>query len=169
MNTLYLLIQLANLVVFVVFIYDKPNKPGVLPLIDPRAITLLKILYPLPILTFAYSLFLPAVITHLDWIAMGLAIIGTGLVVKGKIDLGESHTWAGYYLPHAPVVEDGIFRWLAHPMYCGIIIVILSCSTVYVTRLPWFVSMIALLCCIYIIAFLILAARREEGLLLQVQ
>ncbi|WP_034456113.1 methyltransferase [Buttiauxella noackiae] len=164
MNTFFILVQLLNLGIFTAFILAKKEKPEAKPLIDIRAIQLLRLTYLLPIIAFAWSLFLVQRVTPLDWVCLLIAIAGTVLVVKGKIDLGTHHTWTGYYLPHAPRIHSGIFSWIAHPMYAGIIMVILSCSAVYVTRLPWYISALALLCCTYISLFLIIVALREEKL-----
>jgi protein-S-isoprenylcysteine O-methyltransferase Ste14 len=167
MKTFFILFQLTNLIIFTLFIFAKKQKPEAIPLIDVRAIKLLRLTYLLPIATFAWSLFHIERLTQLDWICFFVAVAGTVLVVKGKIDLGKHHTWAGYYLPHALRIRSGIFSWLAHPMYVGIIMVILSCSAIYVTRLPWYLSALALICCAYTSLFLIVVALREDKLLVE--
>ena len=167
MNTFFLLFQLINLAIFTAFILAKKERPDAIPLIDIRAIKLLRLTYPLPILAFAWSLFLVENVMALDWVCLVIAVVGTVLVVKGKTDLGAYHTWAGYYLPYSSRIRRGIFSWLPHPMYAGIIMVILSCSAVYVTRLPWYISAFALICCAYTSLFLIVVALREEKLLVE--
>ena len=52
-------------------------------------------------------------------------------------------------------------------MYTGIILVIISCSLVYITRLPIWLSALGLICCFYIVGFLIMAALREDRQLVQ--
>lgn len=165
MNIFFILVQLINLAIFTAFILARKERADAVPLIDIRAIKLLRLTYPLPILAFAWSLFLVTNVTPLDWVCLLIAVTGTVLVVKGKLDLGTHHTWAGYYLPHAERIKSGIFSWIAHPMYAGIIMVILSCSAVYMTRLPWSISALALICCAYTSLFLIVVALREEKLL----
>lgn len=59
------------------------------------------------------------------------------------------------------------FCLIAHPMYTGIILVIISCSLVYITRLPIWLSALGLICCFYIVGFLIMAALREDRQLVQ--
>lgn len=166
MDRVWISIEFLNLVIFTAFILHRKEHPGVKPLISTSAIHLLKVMYLLPILAFAWSLWLTDTVSLLDWGCLIVALFGNLLVIKGKRDLGASHTWVGYWLPHAPIIRTGIFAWLSHPMYTGISLVILSCSVVYLTRLPLPVSVLALLCCAYIVGFLVIAAVREERLFL---
>ncbi|ALD75589.1 MULTISPECIES: hypothetical protein [Citrobacter freundii complex] len=46
-------------------------------------------------------------------------------------------------------------------------LVIISCSLVYITRLPMWLSALGLICCFYIVGFLIMAALREDRQLVQ--
>lgn len=164
MDKLFIDIELVNLLIFTLFIYEHKGKAGMKPLIDLRAIQLLKATYLLPIIAFGWSLSVPAPVTAFDWFCLLLAIGGTTLVVKGKLDLGQNHTWAGYYLPNGKIVRNGIYRWLPHPMYTGIFMVILSCSAVYIVRLHWAISAVALVCCAYVVVFLSIVAMREQRL-----
>lgn len=107
-----------------------------------------------------------ATISLIEWGCLAIAVIGNILMIKGKLDLGRCHTWAGYYLPGVSAIRTGIFRWLPHPMYTGIVLVILSCSMIYVTHLPAYISAMALICCLYIIIFLLFAAYRESKMLM---
>lgn len=162
MSTVWLFLELLNLVVFTLFIVPRRQPENAKELIPASATTMLRIMWLLPILAFGFSLFIAHPVMPLDWVCLALAVTGTILVIKGKRDLGSYHTWAGYYLPGAPALKRGIFRWIAHPMYTGIILVILSCSLVYLTRLPGYLSAIALACCFYIVSFLLIVAGRES-------
>lgn len=168
MAMLWMLLELANLIVFTLFILPRPQPTGARPLLPIAATRLLRLTFLIPILAFGYSLFFNQLTSPADWACLAIAIIGNVLVIKGKHDLGNSHTWTGYHLPGAKRIRSGIFAWIAHPMYTGIILVIVSCSLVYITRLPLWLSGLALICCFYIVAFLILAALRENRQLLQV-
>lgn len=167
MATLWMLLELVNLIVFTLFILPRRQPADARPLLPLTATRLLRLTFFIPILAFGYSLFYEHLISAMDWVYLAIAIIGNVLVIKGKWDLGGSHTWAGYFLPRAKRVSRGIFAWVSHPMYTGIILVIISCSMVYITRLPMWLSGLALICCFYIIGFLILAALRENRHLTQ--
>ncbi len=166
MAKLWLFLELANLLVFTLYIAPGKQPPGARMLIPAAATKLLRLMWLLPILAFGYSLFLDSPVTSLDWLCLLMTVAGSGLVIKGKRDLGRYHTWAGYYLPGAPRLKSGIFKWLAHPMYTGIIMVIVSCSLVYFTRLPVFLSAVALASCLYIVTFLLIVAVRERNALI---
>ena len=167
MTTLWLLLELANLIAFTLVILPRKQPVNARPLLPVTATRLLRLTFLIPILVFGYSLFFSHQIGPVEWGCLILAIVGNALVIKGKWDLGESHTWTGYYLPRAKRVTRGIFAWIAHPMYTGIILVIISCSLVYITRLPIWLSALGLICCFYIVGFLIMAALRENRQLVQ--
>lgn len=163
--TTYRLAQFLLLIVFTVFISDRRQRPGMAPLIDSRAILLLKACYLLPIGAYAWSLARLELVRPRDYVALLLAGVGTALVVKAKIDLGSHHTWTGYYLRGGAEVRRGAYRWLAHPMCVGISLMILGGTAVYVGRLPWYVSAGALMCCLYVLTFFAIVCRRERGVL----
>ena len=81
MNTFFILAQLLNLGIFTAFILARKDKPEAKPLIDIRAIQLLRLTYLLPIIAFAWSLFFVEYVTPLDWVCLLIAIAGTVLVV----------------------------------------------------------------------------------------
>jgi hypothetical protein len=86
------------------------------PLFPVAAIKLLRFMWLVPILIFGYSLSLVATISLIEWGCLAIAVIGNILMIKGKLDLGRCHTWAGYYLPGVSAIRTGIFRWL--PTLC---------------------------------------------------
>ncbi|MCS2153835.1 hypothetical protein MUU49_14850 [Scandinavium goeteborgense] len=167
MDTLWLLLELANLLLFTAVIVPRQQPAAAKPLLPIGATQFLRLTWVLPILAFGVSLFFDHQVTALDWLCLAIAIMGNALVIKGKRDLGSSHTWAGFYLPGARIIRSGIFQWVSHPMYIGIVAVIVSCSLVYIVRLPGYISAAALICCLYIVAFLMIAAFREQRVLHQ--
>jgi protein-S-isoprenylcysteine O-methyltransferase Ste14 len=166
--TAYIALQASLLVVFTIFISDRRKKPGMTPLISPGATKALKMSYLFPIGAYAYSLLTIVDVRPVDWAGFSVAVSGTFLVVKGRIDLGADHTWAGYYLRGNSRTTRGVYRWFAHPMYAGIILMIGSCGLVCVPRLPWYINVAALLSCAYVVGFLIFAARLEQRVLRRV-
>ena len=101
MTTLWLLLELANLIVFTLVILPRKQPVNARPLLPVTATRLLRLTFLIPILVFGYSLFFSHQIGPVEWGCLILAIVGNALVIKGKWDLGESHTWTGYYLPRA--------------------------------------------------------------------
>lgn len=167
--TTYKIAQIVTLLVFTLFISDRRQKHGMTPLVNPKATILLKASYLFPIGAYGYSLLALDALGLVDWISFFGAVLGTILVVKGKLDLGSHHTWTGYYIKGGQRTIRGIYRWLPHPMYTGITMMIVSCSLVYVFRLPWYVSAAALASCTYVVVFLGVAARREDRVLEKVE
>lgn len=109
MATLWLILELANLIVFTLVILPRKQPVNARPLLPITATRLLRLTFLIPILVFGYSLFFNHQIGPVEWGCLILAIVGNALVIKGKWDLGESHTWTGYYLPSAKRVTRGIF------------------------------------------------------------
>jgi protein-S-isoprenylcysteine O-methyltransferase Ste14 len=162
---IYKIAQITILGLFTAFISDRRQKPGMTPLVDQKATKFLKVSYLFPIAAYGYSLFRIQSLGTVDWLSLAFAAIATFLVVRGKLDLGAHHTWTGYYLKGGQRTRNGIYGFLPHPMYTGIILMISACSLVYLFRLPWYFTTAALVSCSYVVVFLVLAARREEKIL----
>jgi len=162
---IYQILQIITLVLFTVFISDRRQKPGMTPLVHPKATRFLKLSYLFPILAYGYSLFRIQTVGVLDWFSLVFAVVATILVIKGKLDLGSHHTWTGYYLKGSQRIRRGIYGLIPHPMYTGIILMISACSLVYLFRLPWYMTAAAFISCSYVVAFLVLAAQREDTVL----
>ena len=84
----------------------------------------IKLCYPVPILTYGYILWTMDSLRALDAAALALTAAGTMLVARAKIDLGYSHTWAGYSRSGTRLVTYGIYAWMRHPLYVGIAVAI---------------------------------------------
>ena len=162
---IYKIAQIITLGLFTAFISDRRKKPGMTPLVDQKATKFLKVSYMFPIAAYGYSLFRIKTLGTVDWFSLVFAVVATFLVIKGKLDLGAHQTWTGYYLKGSQRIRSGIYGWLPHPMYTGIILMISACSLVYLFRLPWYLTTAALISCSYVVVFLVLAARREERVL----
>jgi protein-S-isoprenylcysteine O-methyltransferase Ste14 len=95
-----------------------------------------------------------------EWVAVGAGIAGIvagGLVVlSGFRDLGPSLTPMPRPRDDAGLVEGGIYAWIRHPIYAGLILGALGCSAV--AR-----SLLAVTVTLLLAIFLDLKSRREEG------
>lgn len=167
MATLWLLLELANLIVFTLVILPRKQPVNARPLLPITATRLLRLTFLIPIPVFGYSLFFSHQIGPVEWGCLILAIVGNVLVIKGKWDLGRATRGQATIYPAPKGLRAAFLPWIAHPMYTGIILVIISCSLVYITRLPIWLSALGLICCFYIVGFLIMAALREDRQLVQ--
>jgi len=159
---LYCFLELFVIVAFCIFISDRRRKPGMEPLVNPRATLILKLCYPAPILVWIYTLTILNRVTTVDWLALVFVSLGAFLVIKAKCDLGSKHTWTGYHLPGATRITRGLYGYIKHPMYTGIITVIVAGMMVLIPRLPFWLIMVTSLLNIYNVGFLVAAARRES-------
>lgn len=157
----YKIIQVAAIVLFCVFISDRRRKPGMKPLIDERITLFTKYCYPVPILVWTYVVVMLETVRLPEVIALLLSLAGVAVTVKAKIDLADKHAWAGYVIEGVLPVSRGIYRYLKHPMYCGIAAVIVAGSLVISSRIPLWMMAAVTLINIWILAFLAVVARRE--------
>ncbi len=125
--------QWAVLAVFGFFISDFRRKTGMVPLLDRRAIVAMKLCYPVPVLTYVYIIATLRSLNTLDFVALFLTAGGTLLLALAKTHLGASHAWTGHYRADVPIVTHGVYRWIRHPLYVGIAVVI--CGSLF-TILP---------------------------------
>jgi len=166
-NISYKLIQLIAGSVFCVFISDYRQKKRMVPLVHPRSALLTKCCYPILFVAWIWVVIRLEAITVLDWFALGLSLTGTVITIKAKLDLGDRHTWAGYRIENATPIAHGIYRYIRHPMYTGITMMILASTIVIALRLPWWLTICFILTNLWIIGFLIVSARRETVFLKQ--
>lgn len=138
-----------------------------LPLINNKLTLALKACYLIPLVIYAYTLATLDWLSILDLVAPALTSIGTLIVVKARIDLGEYHTWTGYCLKPAKLVTKGVYAFIRHPLYTGIYISIFGGLLTIIPHNPWFLTMVVLITLVYIMSFLAITATRETKLLAQ--
>ncbi len=161
----YRVFQVLILAIFAIFISDFRRKPDMIPLIDRRLTLLMKLSYPIPTAINFYVLFTLERLYPVDFLSLAFNAVGAFLVVRAKRDLGERHTWTGYGAAHTQLVRHGIYGLIRHPLYTGIYLFIMGSLTLAIAHAPWFLALIMAVTLGYIMAFLIVAARREDRLL----
>ncbi len=168
---LFKLVQLAVLVVLIIFISDFRKKKDMVPLIGEKWTALLKMAYLIPLAIYVHALLLMKSIARLDFVALGMTLLGTFLVIRAKRDLAARHTWAGYCLKTAPFIARGIYAYIRHPLYTGIYIVVLGSLFTIIPRLNLSLSIMlpaaALFSVSYVMCFLVFLANRETHALLE--
>ncbi len=168
----FVLAQLAVLAVFVVFISDFRRKGNMIPLIGERWTFLLKASYLVPLAAYVWVLFTLESLMVFDWVAFGVTLVGTALVVKAKRDLAAHHTWTGYCLPNSKFISNGIYAYIRHPLYTGIYIVVLGAFFTVVPHVNWqatsTLAVTSIICMAYIMGFLAFLANKETKLLMTI-
>ncbi len=168
--TAFKLMQLGVLLVFVVFISDIRKKKGITPLVSERLTLLLKVSYIVPLVAFVYVLIALNSVLPFDMVAFALTFLGTTIVVKAKSDLSRHHTWTGYCLSGSKFITKGVYAYIRHPIYTGIYIFVIGGFFTVIPHASWqlstTLSVTALCCMAYIMAFLALLANKETKTLL---
>ncbi len=163
--SVYRIAQILILVVFAIFISDFRRKPNMVPLIDRWLTLLMKLSYPIPTAINFYVLFTLDHLYPVDFLALVLNALGVFLVVRAKRDLGAWHTWTGYGSTQTQLVRSGIYGVMRHPLYAGISLFIAGSLTLAATHAIWYLVVAMAVTLGYIMAFLAVAAQREDRLL----
>lgn len=163
--SVYRIAQILILVVFAIFISDFRRKPNMVPLMDRRLTLLMKLSYPIPTIINFYVLFTMDRLYPVDFVSLALNALGAFLVVRAKRDLGARHTWTGYGSTQTQLVRNGIYGIMRHPLYAGIYLFIAGSLTLAAAHAAWYLVVLMAVTLGYIMAFLAVAARREDRLL----
>jgi len=130
----YKLIVILIFVVFMFFISDFRNK-RTKPLIRQPWLGIMRVGYPIAPLSFSIFLITAEELFALDYVALSLIIIGTLVVIISKMALGKSHSWVGFSsLEIDDFCNTGIYSWIRHPLYVGIITAVLGTAFFVIPR-----------------------------------
>lgn len=162
MVALYQVVQTALLAMFAIAISDIRRKDNMSATFQLGWLALLKAVYLVPLAIYGYTLLALQALTWLDAVAITLTAIGTFLAVRAKIDLGAQHAWVGYHRDGTQVVTHGIYSYIRHPIYSGILFFIAGGLSIALPRVSTLAVALGGLSLVYIIGFLSLAARRES-------
>ena len=161
MILLFKLIQFLIIGIFVVFISDFRNKRGMVPIINEKITTLLKISYLVPLGIFVDVLIFMESWSSLNLLGLVLTVLGTIIVVKAKLDLRTNHTWIGYCNNSSTLITNGIYAYMRHPLYSGIGFFMIGGLVSAIPAIPLFVSILAIVFVIFIMSFLAILASKE--------
>jgi protein-S-isoprenylcysteine O-methyltransferase Ste14 len=158
-------VQLVVMAVFAALISDFRRRKGSSPLLPSRAVLLLKLIYPVPFVVYVW------VVVHLrapagrDLAALALTMVGSALVARARIDIGNAYTWTGYRQEQPQLVTRGVYGWVRHPIYGGIWLFLIGGTLTVLGRVPLAAHVVAGASIVYIGAFLAVAATRETRVL----
>lgn len=159
---LYQVVQTALLAMFAIAISDIRRKDNMSPTVERIWLMVLKAVYLVPLAIYAWTLLSLQTLTWLDAVGLTLTAVGTFLAVRAKIDLGQHHAWVGYHRDGTQVVTHGIYSYIRHPIYSGILFFIAGGLSIALPRVSMLAVALGGLSLAYIIGFLSLAARRES-------
>ena len=162
MLTIYKITEILITIVFAATISDFRRKKGMQPLVDKRSIAVLKCCYPLPIGIYFYIVSTVKTLSFVDGIGLAVTLLATILAIKAKADLKKHHTWTGYRLEEPGICKSGIYSLMRHPIYTSIYLFIFGAISTIAIHGAWYLTVIVIVSCTYILGFLGLAASRES-------
>ena len=155
-------VQILVLATFGLLISGHRVGPGMRPVMPSAWIIVMKLCYPVPLLTYGYVLWTMDSLSVFDAAALALTAVGTMLVARARIDLGDSHTWAGYSLPGTRLVTSGIYAWMRHPLYVGIVVAIAGSLLTIVPHGAPVLTGVEIFFVSAVLLFLVVAGYREH-------
>lgn len=133
--TIFRTLSIILFIVFLLFVSDVRNKKTK-PIIRQPWLTMMRIAYPIAPFCYLYFLFKVMETSLCDYAALLLMIIGTIIVIIAKLELGKNHSWAGYFANEtSEFVTTGIYSFVRHPLYLGIVIAVTGTIFVVLPRL----------------------------------
>ena len=163
--TIFKLVQFITMGIFVVFISDFRQKKGMIPLVNEKITQTLKLTYFGPVIICAYTLTTMNYLTSFDFVALALTVLGTSVIVKSKLDLGISHTWAGYCKQTSKLKINGIYAYIRHPLYTGVYLFSIGELATLLIHAPWYLTLVAFVMGLVMVLFLTLTASKETDYL----
>ena len=154
-------VQLLCIVAFVVVISDHRRQLIAAPVLNKGIIRFTKACYPFPILAWMFSVLMASSLEIRDWLALIISVFATSLTFAAKRELGQAHVWAGYFRADTVRVSSGVYRVFSHPMYVGIVSVMVAGTLFMFNRLPHPVFIGVVASEVWITGFLVVTARRE--------
>jgi protein-S-isoprenylcysteine O-methyltransferase Ste14 len=154
-------------VVFAWFISDVRNK-NAKPIIKQPWLSVMRICYPISPLCFIYFLITTRDIFILDYFALIIMVLGTAIVIAAKTKLGKNHSWTGYSTTNvSEFTKTGIYRFIRHPLYLGIIIAVTGTALVVFQRYfrNILVFLIYLIGMIFTFVFIFVSSKKETEFL----
>ncbi|MDD4896660.1 MAG: methyltransferase [Atribacterota bacterium] len=168
--TIFQAIAFVCLIVFTFFVSDFRNKKGMLPLINIKIVSILKLFYLVPIFVYIYVIINMKNMFFHNYIGLFCTFSGAFLVAKAKIDLGKYHTWAGHMLSSTKIITSGIYAFIRHPLYTGIYMFMIGGIMIGIKNNPFslFATVIIIAFLVMIKAFLGFSAAQESKFLQEV-
>jgi protein-S-isoprenylcysteine O-methyltransferase Ste14 len=75
--------------------------------------------------------------TLLQWLGYAVFIVGSGIAIIAALNLGKNLTPLPRPKENAELVQTGLYRWVRHPIYFGVIVLALGWGLVQQTILVW--------------------------------
>jgi protein-S-isoprenylcysteine O-methyltransferase Ste14 len=94
------------------------------------------------------------------WFGYGIFILGTVIALIAAINLGKNLTPLPRPKEHAELIQGGLYRWVRHPIYFGVIVLSIGWGLIQQSTLVWlYVVIIAI--------FFDIKSRKEEQWLVE--
>ena len=91
----------------------------------------------------------------LQWLGYAVFIIGSSIAILAAFHLGKNLTPLPKPKDNAELVQAGLYRWVRHPIYFGVIVLALGWGLIQQTLLVWIYVLV-------LMVFFDIKSRKEE-------
>ena len=123
---IYKIFQVTVILFFAYFVSDFRKKNITKQLLSPTLLIAMKLAYMVPLIIFLSSVIRTERLLITDLLSLGITLVGLGVVAFAKLTLGKNHSWTGYGTFPEVFCTGGVFSYVRHPMYSGIITCIIG-------------------------------------------
>jgi protein-S-isoprenylcysteine O-methyltransferase Ste14 len=91
----------------------------------------------------------------LQWLGYAVFIVGSSIAILAAFHLGKNLTPLPKPKDNAELVQTGLYRWVRHPIYFGVIVLALGWGLIQQTLLVWIYVLVLMI-------FFDIKSRKEE-------
>lgn len=91
----------------------------------------------------------------LQWLGYAVFIVGSSIAILAAFHLGKNLTPLPKPKDNAELVQTGLYRWVRHPIYFGVIVLALGWGLIQQTLLVWIYVLV-------LMVFFDIKSRKEE-------
>lgn len=91
----------------------------------------------------------------LQWLGYAVFVIGSSIAILAAFQLGKNLTPLPKPKDNAELVQAGLYRWVRHPIYFGVIVLALGWGLIQQTLLVWIYVLV-------LMVFFDIKSRKEE-------
>lgn len=91
----------------------------------------------------------------LQWLGYAVFIVGSSIAILAAFHLGKNLTPMPKPKDNAELVQTGLYRWVRHPIYFGVIVLALGWGLIQQTLLVWIYVLV-------LMVFFDIKSRKEE-------
>ena len=162
MIRIFQFLQFLIIIFTAILISDHRNKNVTQRLISPYLLFSIYSCYAIPVLISAVVILRINELYWSDWFGLFLTLIGLTCIYLAKKNLGKDHNWAGYGSFPNSFRSSGIYSYIRHQMYFGILLCIYGMLIIVLRHAEFILAVIYFVCGIFVTCVILFSAKKES-------